>query len=102
MQYSIKTKPLLPDMVACKKCKNSGKRAYTEMATFCPYDKADQYAIYHWCDTGEPDEEWIDVKRYCHGYVGADFVGELQESKQDAINEWNKINSKSWFSKIFS
>lgn len=107
MQYSIKRKPLIPGMVKCKTCKNDGLRAFTEMSTFHCFDINDtKYAIRHWCDSGGSDSEWIDAKRYCHGYVGPDFSGELYLTEDLAIDEWNRSNLNllkptSWFFKLF-
>lgn len=102
MQYQIKTKPLLPGMNQCIKCKNEGKRSYTEIAEYAPYDRNEpKFAVKHWCDTGGDDDDWIDAKRYCHGYVGPSYMSEMFDSKNDAINAWNLVNKVSWFRQLF-
>lgn len=89
-------------MNKCIKCKNDGKRAFTEIAEYAPYERNEPiFALKHWCDTGGLDNEWIDVKRYCHGYVGPTYISDMYDSKEETIAAWNLNNKTSWFKQVF-
>lgn len=93
---SIRTKPLSAGMKPCLECKEAGRRAYTEINQYWPVKDYQpgmpaQFMINHWCDTGEPDYQWGEGKRYCHGHgsLSGNIRVECQPTAEAAIATWN-------------
>lgn len=101
---SIRTGVPLPEgFKPCVRCKDT-RRAITEIHGFWRLNELGpnedmpkeppHVGLKHWCDDGKPDDEWNDLKRYCHGHTCTTAHIELEADDHETLRlKWNARNT---------